>query len=1073
MRVHGYGDDDSTLTTRSNAMKTMPGLNRFTAVLALASLFAFSNAFAATVTSVASGAWSNLATWDTGVPVATDDVVIGAGTAVTIDTTPITVNSLTVNGTLQYDAVLRAVTVTTNVSIAPGGTLQTNTAGAQTGHTLSVGGNLTNDGTLDLSTSANTSGARLTFTGAASNTFSGVGATTDLRTLTINKGTSKANILEITTSALSVQGTVVDGTPMAFLTITNGTLKISGTFVFAGRTFAAFSIPANGGFWLNNPNYTVSAVAGSGTVAGLGAAGTGTPGSGALLRISAGTLNVGTAINNSVAFGNNATVTIEGGAVNVAGRFGVNAAANNLTYTQTGGVITVCTVGNNSATLASFDLGQGLGPDVVMSGGTVIFRINNTATATPPAPPATAPPRDYRNQQGSSALGISNTVLQFGDAGSGVARTFQVEGLLPNVVVSNASAGHTVLFRPPSIFNNSAREVTINPGCTFNIGNNPYLQRGNTVTNGGTLTANGLSSRFVWFQAAGNGTYQGAGVSTGALTSWEAQLSNLTMSQVPQLVVRRAIIFVGNIHNSNKLTLGDASATLNTIQIGNTTTPSAAGTFDVAPTFDLGAGGEQISYLRTTASRSTDVEVNPGRALVNLAYDDNDVSHTLTLAGGDITVSGTTALTNGRVITNANTLIANGAVTRTTGYVDGLLQKPVTVGGPVPRTFEVGDALAYSPINVTFASVTGAGALIGKATGGDHPQIGSSDLIPTKSVNRYWTLTNSGTTFTTADAVFNFASGDIDGGANFNSFFVRKYDVPNWSSPATGTRTATSTQATGITSFSDFAIGEPPTHTIIASAAAGGSISPSGSVPVAVGSDQTFTITPDPSYVIADVVVDGVSQGAVPSYTFSTVQADHTISATFDAPTPTVVIQFRADPVAEAIAVRWELSHTVVFASVLLERADDEVGPWTKVDAEPTQAGSATVVTDRRVVGGHTYWYRLATVTTSGDQSTFGLVKATAVVDVKEFSLDMVAPNPTKGAMGINFAVAKPTHVHLSLVDVQGREVEVLADGEYGAGRYHAQFDGQGRSGRIRGGVYFVRYVANNQTFTKRVVFMQ
>jgi hypothetical protein len=1045
-------------------MKTMPRLKRFTAVFALASMFAFSaNTFAAvhqvaaTVTSVASGAWSNPATWDTGVPGPTDDVVIGVGTTVTIDATPITVNSLTVNGTLEYDATLRAFTVTTNVSIAPGGTLQTNTAGVQTGHTLTVGGNLANDGTLDLSTSGNTSGARLTFTGAASNTFGGAGATTDLRTLTINKGTSNANVLEITTSALSVQGTVVDGAPMAYLTITNGTLKISGAFVFAGRTFTAagFSIPATGGFWLNNPNYTVSGQAGSPSVSGM-------------LRMTQGTLNVGTAINNSLGFANNAVATIEGGAVNVAGRFSVTAATNNLTYTQTGGVITVCTVGNNSATLASFDLGQGLGPDVVMSGGTVIFRNNNTsATAIPPTP------RDYRNQQGNTALGISNTVLQFGDAGSGVAKTFAVEGLLPNVVVNNASAGHTVLFRPPTFFNNSARDVTINPGCTYNIGNQVYLESGNTVTNDGTLTANGPSARFIWFQAGGNCTYQGAGVSTGVLTSWETQMANLTMSQVPQLVVRRIINFVGNILNSNKLTLGDGSATLNPVQIGNTTTPTAAGTFDVGPTFDLGTGGEHISYLRSTGSRSTGPELNPGRALVNLAYDDNDVSHTLTIAGGDITVSGTTALTNGRVITNANTLVANGVVTRTTGYVDGFLQKPVTVGGPVARTFEVGDALAYSPINMTFASVTGAGALIGKATGGDHAQIGSSDIIPSKSVNRNWTLTNSGTTFTTADAVFNFVAGDIDGGANFNSFFVRKYDAPNWSAPTTGTRTATSTQATGITSFSDFAVGEPPTNTILASAGTGGSISPSGSVPVPVGNDQAFTITPDLNYIIADVVVDGVSQGAVSNYTFTAVQANHTINAMFDLPTPTLVIQFQADPVGEALALRWELSSTVADASVSLERAENEVGPWTKVDAEPTRVGSTTVVTDRSVVGGHTYWYRLVTVSTSGGQAMLATLKATAALVVKEFSLDMVAPNPTKGALRINFAVARPTRVHLSLLDVQGREVEVFADGEYGVGRYQAQFDGQGRSGRIPAGVYFVRYVADKQAFTKRVVFTQ
>jgi hypothetical protein len=570
-------------------------------------------------------------------------------------------------------------------------------------------------------------------------------------------------------------------------------------------------------------------------------------------------------------FGNNAVVTVEGGAINATGRFGVNAATNNLTYVQTGGVITVCTIGNASSTLASFDLGQGVGPDVVMSGGTIIVRINSTG----------APARDYRNQQGNTAAGISNTVLQFGDAGSGVAKTFNVEGLLPNVVVSNASAGHTVLYRPATIFNNSARNVTINAGCTYNIGNQAYLQRGTTVTNDGTLAANGPSSRFIWFEAGGNCTYQGGGTSTGVLTSWETQAANLTMSQGSQLVVRRAIIFIGNILNSNKLTVGDNSATPNPVQIGNTTTPTAAGGFDVAPTFDLGTGGQQLFYLRTMASRVTGPEVNPGRALVNLAYDDNVVARTLTIAGGDIAVSGTTALTNGRVITNANTLAVNGAVTRTTGYVDGLLRKPVSVGGPVSRTFEVGDALAYSPVDVTFANVTGAGALTGQATGGDHAQIGSSALDPGKTVNRHWTLTNSGTTFTTADAVFNFVPGDIDGGANFNDFVVRKYDAPNWSATTTGTRTATSTQATGITSFSDFAVGELLTYTIVASAGSGGSITPSGSVVVPQGNNQSFTITPGLGLTIADVLVDGNSVGAVSSYTFTNVVANHTIAATF------------------------------------------------------------------------------------------------------------------------------------------------------------------------------------------------
>ncbi len=59
------------------------------------------------------------------------------------------------------------------------------------------------------------------------------------------------------------------------------------------------------------------------------------------------------------------------------------------------------------------------------------------------------------------------------------------------------------------------------------------------------------------------------------------------------------------------------------------------------------------------------------------------------------------------------------------------------------------------------------------------------------------------------------------------------------------------------------------TYTITASAGTGGSISPSGPVTVNCGTDQSFTITPASCYQIADVLVDGVSVGAVASYTFT------------------------------------------------------------------------------------------------------------------------------------------------------------------------------------------------------------
>ncbi|MBI5441217.1 MAG: hypothetical protein HY900_08405, partial [Deltaproteobacteria bacterium] len=70
-------------------------------------------------------------------------------------------------------------------------------------------------------------------------------------------------------------------------------------------------------------------------------------------------------------------------------------------------------------------------------------------------------------------------------------------------------------------------------------------------------------------------------------------------------------------------------------------------------------------------------------------------------------------------------------------------------------------------------------------------------------------------------------------------------------------------------------------YTINASAGANGSISPTGATSVAKGGSQTFTFTPAPGYKVRNVLVNFLSKGALPSYTFTNVQADQTISVSF------------------------------------------------------------------------------------------------------------------------------------------------------------------------------------------------
>lgn len=180
----------------------------------------------------------------------------------------------------------------------------------------------------------------------------------------------------------------------------------------------------------------------------------------------------------------------------------------------------------------------------------------------------------------------------------------------------------------------------------------------------------------------------------------------------------------------------------------------------------------------------------------------------VTLAA-DATVNGTLTFTSGNIATGNNKLAlgTSASVARTSGHVVGTLQKNVPTGA-TSRTFEIGDNTNYTPVTVAFANVTGTGSLAASTNAGDHPDIANSGLSSSKSVNRYWTLSNAGVTFTTYNATFSFVAGDVDGGSTTANFYVTNKINNSWLYPLTGTRTATSTQVTGTVNFGDFQIGE-------------------------------------------------------------------------------------------------------------------------------------------------------------------------------------------------------------------------------------------------------------------------
>jgi outer membrane lipoprotein-sorting protein len=68
---------------------------------------------------------------------------------------------------------------------------------------------------------------------------------------------------------------------------------------------------------------------------------------------------------------------------------------------------------------------------------------------------------------------------------------------------------------------------------------------------------------------------------------------------------------------------------------------------------------------------------------------------------------------------------------------------------------------------------------------------------------------------------------------------------------------------------------------VTSAAGVNGNISPGGTLTLNKGASQTYTITPNQGYQVRSVIVDGANRGAITSFTFTNITANHTINAYF------------------------------------------------------------------------------------------------------------------------------------------------------------------------------------------------
>ena len=123
--------------------------------------------------SIATGNYGSASTWDGNiVPEIADNITISAGHTVTINAASQTANNVTVNGTLDYGSTPTSYAIAGNLTVNAGGLV--NVFSGTTGKTLSVAGNIVNNGSMNISVGTTTAG-NLTFNGSGVQSLSGTG----------------------------------------------------------------------------------------------------------------------------------------------------------------------------------------------------------------------------------------------------------------------------------------------------------------------------------------------------------------------------------------------------------------------------------------------------------------------------------------------------------------------------------------------------------------------------------------------------------------------------------------------------------------------------------------------------------------------------------------------------------------------------------------------------------------------------------------------------------------------------------------------------------------------------------
>ena len=86
-----------------------------------------------------------------------------------------------------------------------------------------------------------------------------------------------------------------------------------------------------------------------------------------------------------------------------------------------------------------------------------------------------------------------------------------------------------------------------------------------------------------------------------------------------------------------------------------------------------------------------------------------------------------------------------------------------------------------------------------------------------------------------------------------------------------------------------------------------------------------------------------------------------------------------------------------------------------------------------------------------------------------EFILHRAFPNPFNPVTNINFDIPSYEHIKLSIYDINGREVDVLQQGNLSAGYYQVIWNAE----QFSSGIYFVVLTSPIYSSTQKIILLK